>query len=717
MQLFLILDKPDTIFLDLIAAIKIFKIAEYTFFYHGLDFLSTTALRLQSKRFIIAGKNMNAPKDINTAPQILAPAGNRAAFLAALAAGADAVYCGLKRFSARMEAKNFSIEELAALTALAHEKGTRVFVTLNTLLKPDELTATGQLLEMLERSVKPDAVIIQDLAMVALVKQTGFSGQVHLSTLANASFAGALQVVGRSLGVDRVVLPRELNVDELRSLSAACPPGLELEVFIHGALCYAVSGRCYWSSYLGGKSGLRGRCVQPCRRLYRQNNRAQRYFSCQDLSVDVLAKVLLSIPRVRTWKIEGRKKGPHYVYYTVSGYRLLRDHGGDPQMKKSALQLLAQALGRSGTHYFFLPQRPQNPVDISRQTGSGLPVGRIKGSRQNPYFIARQELLPGDVLRIGYEDEAGHTIKRITRAVPKAGRLHVAAASKKPIARSAPVFLTDRREKALQERIAALEEKLADAARGRLPAAGFRFRPPAGRSARIKAVELTVYRRMPGAAARGTFGLWLSEHALRQVSANTGSRTWWWLPPVIWPENEGAMIRLVQQAVQRGARRFVLNQPWQIGLFEKSADLDLWAGPFCNLANAAAIECARSLGFAGVIVSPELGREDYLQLPAESRLPLGIVLSGNWPLCISRSLTPEVKTRQPFASPRAEQAWVVKHGSDYWVYPGWAMDLQKQMKLLQNAGYKLFVRLVEPVPKTVKLKKRPGLWNWDIALK
>ena len=209
---------------------------------------------------------MSEPEDKISPPQILAPAGNRAAFLAALAAGADAVYCGLKRFSARMEAKNFSIEELAALTALAHENGTQVFVTLNTLLKPGDLTATGQLLEMLERSVRPDAVIIQDLAVVPLVKQTGFSGQVHLSTLANASFSRALQVVGRSLGVNRVVLPRELNVDELKSLSAACPPGLDLEVFIHGALCYGVSGRCYWSSYLGGKSGLRGRCVQPCRR-------------------------------------------------------------------------------------------------------------------------------------------------------------------------------------------------------------------------------------------------------------------------------------------------------------------------------------------------------------------------------------------------------------------------------------------------------------------
>ena len=182
---------------------------------------------------------------------------------------------------------------------------------------------------------------------------------------------------------------------------------------------------------------------------------------------------------------------------------------------------------------------------------------------------------------------------------------------------------------------------------------------------------------------------------------------------MIWPENESEMITLVERAAGQGSRHFVLNQPWQIGLFKKQKGFDFWAGPFCNLANAAAIECARSLGFNGVIVSPELGRDDYLQLPAESCLPLGVVLSGNWPLCISRSLTGEVKTERPFSSPRAEQAWVSKHGSDYWVYPGWPMDLQKQTKLLQTAGYKLFVHLIEPVPKTIKLKKRPGLWNWN----
>ena len=235
---------------------------------------------------------MNEQKIKISPPEILAPAGNRASFLAAVAARADAVYCGLKLFSARMQAKNFEMEEFAALVHLAHEQGVKVFVTINALLKSDDLLLAGQMLDQLQRLVKPDAVIVQDLALVQLVKQTGFSGEIHLSTLANAGFSAALQVIRQKLEVDRVVLPRELNIDEIKQLAAVCPPGLGLEVFVHGALCYAVSGRCYWSSYMGGKSGLRGRCVQPCRRQYSQSNQKNRYFSCQDLSVDVLAKVL-----------------------------------------------------------------------------------------------------------------------------------------------------------------------------------------------------------------------------------------------------------------------------------------------------------------------------------------------------------------------------------------------------------------------------------------
>ena len=649
-------------------------------------------------------------------PEILAPAGNKASFLAAVAAGADAIYCGLKLFSARMEAKNFTIEEFAVLVGLAHKKGVKVFVAINSLLKPGDLLQAGQFLDLLQRRVKPDAIIIQDLGMVTLIEQTGFSGEVHLSTLANMSFPKALSVIRQHLPVDRVVLPRELNVDELKILSRECPPDIDLEVFIHGALCYGVSGRCYWSSYMGGKSSLRGRCVQPCRRRYSQSGQTHRYFSCQDLSVDVLAKVLLTIPKIRTWKIEGRKKSPHYVYYTVSAYRMLRDHPGDSKMKKDALRLLAHALGRTGTHYHLLPQRPQDPVNIHGQTGSGLLVGKIKGARQNSYFITREALLPGDVLRIGYEDETGHHIKRIGRSVPKGGRMHIRTSLGNAIAKGAPVFLTDRRERHLVDMIANLDGQLDPIKKSSRYVSSFAPSLPTGISKKSKTVDLAVYRTMPGSNPPGQFGLWLSGGAIKKLSGKIAARIIWWLTPVIWPENENEVSELVRLAIKKGGRHFVLNAPWQIAFFSQRKGFKLWAGPFCNLANPLAIASAGALGFNGAIVSPELGANDYLELPRNSPIPLGIVIAGNWPLCVARTLAKDVQQKKAFASPMGEQAWATRHGADYWIYPNWKLDLRFQKKALHKAGYSYFFDLIEPLPQKMKMKKRKGLWNWDTKL-
>ncbi|MCF8078432.1 MAG: U32 family peptidase, partial [Desulfobacterales bacterium] len=135
-------------------------------------------------------------------PEILAPAGNRSAFLAALAAGADAVYCGLKQYSARMAAKNFTIEELAGLTSLAHEQGARVYAAINTLIKPGETASVAETVERLVRQGSPDGMIVQDLAMVELARQAGFSGEIHLSTLANVSFPKGIAVAA-NLGAAR----------------------------------------------------------------------------------------------------------------------------------------------------------------------------------------------------------------------------------------------------------------------------------------------------------------------------------------------------------------------------------------------------------------------------------------------------------------------------------------------------------------------------------
>jgi putative protease len=566
--------------------------------------------------------------------------------------------------------------------------------------------------------VRPDALIVQDLALIVLARQKGFPGEIHLSTLANAGFARSLAWIRRHLGVDQVVVPRELDIDEIRALADACPDGLGLEVFVHGALCYSVSGRCYWSSFLGGKSGLRGRCVQPCRRLYRQRSEPRRHFSCMDLSHDVLVKVLGTIPQVRTWKIEGRKKGPHYVYYTVRAYRMLRDEGHDAQKKREALQLLEQSLGRPATHYRFLPQRPQSPLEPGTPTGSGLLVGTVQGPAHNPSIVPRQPLLAGDVLRVGYEDDAGHTIVRVRQPVSRSGRLSFKSGRRGPAGSRTPVFLTDRREPELQRLLADLENAL-----GKIPEPTI-GRPPAGlslpKTVRTKARparDMDVGRTAVRKTSRGAQGLWISGKTLQQAAPKAMAYIWWWLPPVIWPAAEADTVALVTRLVKGGARQFVLNAPWQAGLFAHPAKMTLWAGPFCNLANPLALDLLKQAGFAGAFVSPELGREAFLELPRLSPLPLGMVLTGTWPLALSRVLSEAIDPGQPFTSPRGEQAWARRYDDTVWVFPNWKLDLSGQRRALEKAGYQWLVHLEEPVPKTVKLKNRPGMWNWNIGLK
>lgn len=644
-------------------------------------------------------------------PEILAPAGDTDSFLAAIAAGADAIYCGLKNFSARMEADNFSLSQLKALTSLAHDQNVRVHIAMNNLVKTSELAQAGRLLDRLAREVQPDALIIQDLGMVALARQVGFSGEIHLSTLANGGTRAGLKHIV-DLGIQRLVLPRELGIDEIKLIAAASPKELGLEVFVHGALCYAVSGRCYWSSYLGGKSGLRGRCVQPCRRTYHQK-KAGSFFSCDDLSLDVLVRPLGKVDQVLSWKIEGRKKGPHYVYHTVKAYQLLRDAGDDPQQRKTALDLLAMALSRPGSHYNFLGHRPSSPLVSRDQTGSGRLVAKIQGGRK-AYLVPREALQSGDLLRVGYEDQPGHQMIKIRRHIPKAGRLDLSHLKQAP-AQGTPVFLVDRRDRQLQALVDELRQKLPPVSSSR--PSSFVPTLPKAMKQRGKMREMDVWRSLPSRLGnQSEQALWLTPGVERKISKHIFKRIWWWLPPVIWPEEEKTWTACLANMVRLGAKQFVLNAPWQKGLFEESKPGAFWAGPMCNMANPLALRQLADMGFQGAFISPELDSEHILQLPGQSPLPLGIVAKGLYPLCVSRIFSPEIREGANIQSPKGEIMWTRKYGELFWTFPGWALDLSSKWSLLEQAGYTMITRLHEPVPSKVTLKERPGLWNWDLRL-
>ena len=715
-------------------------------------------------------------------PEILAPAGDGSCFLAALAAGADNIYVGLKQFSARMQAENFGLTELSRLTDLAHEEGCRVTVAMNTLVKAREIAGAYHLASRLESQAGVDGIIIQDLSMVDVVRQAGFSGSLTLSTLANLTHPEAL-IQAKRLGVDRVVLPRELSIDEIRRMGEACPDGVVLECFIHGALCYCVSGRCYWSSYLGGKSGLRGRCVQPCRRIYSQGpqvlqqltTRAQRdartqggdgergqrrqpsdrgranrsgcedredqsrgrtdprgrtgraqtgrYFSCQDLSLDVLTKTVTGIPHLVSWKIEGRKKGPHYVYHAVTAYRILRDNPGDNEAKKAAEDILDMALGRPRTRARFLPQRPAVPVDPSGQTSSGLLVGKIGIGPQGPFVKPFIPLLPRDYLRVGVEDENWHTTLPVTRSTPKGGTLLLRIPKHKTPKAGVAVYLIDRRERELQRllddwqaRLEVMEQRPTRAVEG----APARVRP----CGPTRLPNMVVHADLPqGKETRGARKflscLWLTPRSAG-LSRTVVQRFGWWLPPVVWPAEEEGLRAMVRSLWRSGARAFVCNAPWQVGFFDEAMLRDpaasITAGPFCNIANPATVAVLARMGFTSAIVSPELTEKDFLALPAASPLPLGMVTMGCWPVGISRFGTLGVRLNEPFASPRGEAFWARQYGENTWIYPSWRLNLTAHAQELEKAGYSFFVTLQENVPASLPNVVRPGEFNWSSAL-
>lgn len=252
-------------------------------------------------------------------PELLAPAGSEEAFLAALAAGADAIYLGGKAFNARAFAENFDDETLARCVALAHAGGTRVYVTLNTLLYAPELAAATEYAVRLCR-MGVDALIVADMGLADHLHRHLPGAELHASTqLSLHSTSGAKEVA--DLGFTQVVAARELPKDEIVRLVAGAPE--TVEIFLHGALCVSHSGQCLFSSQVGGRSGNRGACAQPCRLPY---NGGKYILSLKDLSLAGHIPELIEAG-VATLKIEGRMKSADYVGRVTAIYRRLLDEG------------------------------------------------------------------------------------------------------------------------------------------------------------------------------------------------------------------------------------------------------------------------------------------------------------------------------------------------------------------------------------------------------
>ena len=336
--------------------------------------------------------------------ELLSPAGSRAALEAAVQSGADAVYMGFGAFNARRNAKNFTDEEFADAVAYCHLRGVRVFLTLNTLLTDRELPQAAEVLRKASQ-MGVDAVLVQDWGVLTLAQAVTPDLPIHASTQMSLFTSGGARWAER-LGMERVVLARELSREDIANVCRSC--GAEIEVFVHGALCMCYSGQCTMSALIGQRSGNRGACAQPCRLPYGVNGPCKNQFplSLKDANLSAYLQELGDMG-VACLKLEGRMKRPEYVAVITSIYRRLIDEKRGPTAAES--QALEQAFSRSGfTDGYYRHRkgpamfgtRPENalePKELFAQARAVYENG--KENRKVPVNL-RLTVKRGEVLRL-----------------------------------------------------------------------------------------------------------------------------------------------------------------------------------------------------------------------------------------------------------------------------------------------------------------------------
>lgn len=325
--------------------------------------------------------------------ELLAPAGNIESLDAAIGEGADAVYLGLKSFNARLRTSNFAWNQFEAAVDSVHRQGKKIYVTVNTVCEERETERLYRLLSYLNK-VGPDGLIVQDYAVIRMCQEFFPNLELHASTQMNVESAAAANLLGKE-GLKRVVVARELGLEEIRSIKQNS--NVQIEMFVHGALCVSESGLCLFSSFLGGKSANRGMCTQACRRFYTADVpgglKQGYYFSPCDMQLIDQIPELVEIG-VDSFKIEGRMKSAEYVGSVVAAYRYVIDHWKED--KKGAIatgkRLLASDFARSKTTYWYGFKNHSEGVNNAGKAilnpnqagGTGIYLGQVAAVKYAP---------------------------------------------------------------------------------------------------------------------------------------------------------------------------------------------------------------------------------------------------------------------------------------------------------------------------------------------
>ena len=342
-------------------------------------------------------------------PELLAPAGGFDAFLAAVAAGADAVYVGLDSFNARVSAVGFSEDELARACRLAHTRGVRVYVTINVFVYDDELEQAERLARR-ALACGADALIVADAGLICRLHERIPGAEIHLSTQAGAHSVEAVRMAADCLGVERVTTARELTVDEIGRL---CVAGVPIECFVHGAICISYSGACAFSALRRGRSAMRGDCTQPCRTSYGLVDAVGTQLAvvegdkllcpCDYLGLRHLPQLVEA--GVASLKIEGRMKNPDYVFNVVGVYRAALDAiaAGEPFDADALEHQLGRSFNRGFTDAYLRGESGAELMSFERSCNQGVRAGRVVAARRDEVDVELFiDVAAGDTLEIRF---------------------------------------------------------------------------------------------------------------------------------------------------------------------------------------------------------------------------------------------------------------------------------------------------------------------------
>ena len=584
--------------------------------------------------------------------ELLAPAGSMEAVAAAVQNGADAVYLGYGDFNARRNAKNFSREEFAAAVSYCHVRGAKVYLTLNTLLTDRELPQAAEFAAEAS-ALGADAVLVQDMGVLRMVRQVAPDLPLHASTQMTVHNLDGVKMAA-DLGMTRAVLSRELSRDQIEYICQHSP--IEIEVFAHGALCMCYSGQCFLSSVIGGRSGNRGLCAQPCRLKYGWGDRADAYpLSLKDLSLAGHLRDLRKMG-VRCVKLEGRMKRPEYVAVVTGIFSraIHEDREPTPQemeQLQAAFSRFTQGyyLDQQGSHMFGVREETKEPKELFAAARSTYQSGEAQRVPVTFYAMLR----PGEPSHVGVQDPEGR-VMTVEGPVPEEARTRplTADAVEKQLSRTGGTPYRAQRMRVLVEdglslplsTLNALRREALDQLtkqREQLPRRRTgQYHPGARYENRREAPVLTISVRTAEQVTRELLDLGpamvyipLEELAAHpeKAQAPAGTSIGVILPRIAWDREFPQMVENLKKVKDLGVQDVLVGN---LGMIPVAKDLGFTLrGDFgMEVYNAQAVKEYKRLGFASLTLSFELKFPQIRDL--SKSLDTELITYGRLPLMI-----------------------------------------------------------------------------------